>query len=142
MPVVTRPGIRKFPLRDEEKKPKPRLGPTVPSGLPAITVTMHETDTNNNHISRSVTVPSLDFAFLDEYAAADSDSSEKGTKGGCRDLERDWRGALWASTAKTFGRLRSFGVKDRMGRGGKLKKTFEPLSDYSFASDDCTTGRK
>lgn len=140
MPVVTRPGIRKFPLHEEEK-PKPRLGPTVPSGLPAITVTMHETDTNTC-ISRSVTVPSLDFAFLDEYATADSDSSEKGTKGGCRDLERDGRGALWASTAKTFGRLRSFGVKDGRGGEGKLKKTFEPLSDFSFASDDCTTGRK
>ena len=67
MPEVTRPGIRKVPLHMLEK-PKPRLGPTV---VPAITVTMHETD-----ISRSVTVPSLDFAFLDEYASAAGDSEE------------------------------------------------------------------
>lgn len=126
---MTRPGIRKFPLRDE--KPKPRLGPTVPSGLPAITVTMHETD-----ISRSVTVPSLDFAFLDEYAAADSDSSEKGTKARARDgpsrsrsLGKGGRhgdgGPLWALTAaRAFGRLR--GVcqcrKEWDGRGRKAEE--------------------
>lgn len=127
-PPPTRPGIMKF------VEEKPKLGPSVP----VINVTMH-----GSGVSRSVTIPSLDFSFLAEYAL-DPDKSSKSLEdlGGAGKF--GYR-SLLNSTAQAFYRLRS-SIKANSKSGpqispGNSSMMPEQRFDNSLVSVEFTDGR-
>lgn len=130
----TPPPVRQGIMRFIEKPPK--LAPTVP----AITVTMHDTN-----ISRSVTIPSLDFSFLAEYAL-DCDGSPKSSKDDLTGTgTRSRYQSVLISTAQTFHRLRSSikpPPKIKISRKELEDCALELQIERSFSSGACTSGRK
>ena len=127
-PPPTRPGIMKF------VEEKPKLGPSIP----VINVTMH-----GSGVSRSVTIPSLDFSFLAEYAL-DPDKSSKSLE----DLGRAGKfgyKSLSSSAAQAFYRLRSSikvnSKSEPQNSPGNSSIKPEQHFDNSLVSVECTDGR-